>query len=180
MDIGRAKKTITKRKKIKRVGRGTGSGSGKLSGRGRDGAASRSGWAGRAITGSLPIWRRLPKVGFSNMPFKVEYLAVNVSSLNAFPDGAVVTPEDLRKAGIAKQAPDGGIKILGQGELGKALTVKANAFSASAAAKIEAAGGKAEVLPGPKPPVRHKTGYVAEQRAIAHKAVEAARKGPVQ
>jgi large subunit ribosomal protein L15 len=180
MDIGRAKKLNSPRKTRMRVGRGTGSGSGKLSGRGRDGAASRSGWSGRGVTGSLPIWRRLPKVGFSNMPFKVEYLAVNVSQLNAFPAGAVVTVEALRKAGMAKQAPNGGVKVLGKGELSKALTVQANAFSASAVAKIEAAGGKAELLAKPKPPVRHKTGYVAEQRAAAFKAADAKRKERAQ
>lgn len=156
MDIGEAKKRTKPRATKKRIGRGTGSRRGKLSGRGRDGAASRAGWSSRGISGGLPLWRRLPKVGFSNQPFKTEYLVVNVSRLNAFPDGAVVTPEELRKAGMARQAPDGGIKILGQGELQKALTVRANAFSASAVAKIEAAGGKAEVLPGPKPPARHK------------------------
>jgi large subunit ribosomal protein L15 len=142
----------------RRVGRGTGSGRGKLSGRGRDGAAARAGWSERGVSGALPLWRRLPKVGFSNQPFKTEYLAVNVSSLNAFPAGAVVTPQELSKAGIAKQAPGGGVKILGQGELSKALTVRANAFSAGAVSKIEAAGGKAEVIPGPKPPVKHKMG----------------------
>ncbi len=164
MDIGRAKKLTRPRATKKRVGRGTGSRRGKLSGRGRDGAASRAGWSERGISGNMPLWRRLPKVGFSNEPFKTEYLAVNVSRLNAFPDGAVVTPEELRKAGMAKQAPDGGVKILGQGELSKALTVKANAFSASAVSKIEAAGGKAEVLPGPKPPVRRKMGSADAQR----------------
>jgi large subunit ribosomal protein L15 len=164
MDIGRAKKLTKPRATKRRVGRGTGSGRGKLSGRGRDGAASRAGWSERGVSGSLPLWRRLPKSGFSNEPFKTEYLAVNVGRLNAFPEGSVVTPQDLQKAGMAKQAPNGGIKILGQGELAKALTVQANAFSASAVAKIEAAGGKAEVLPGPKPPVRHKMGGADTQR----------------
>jgi large subunit ribosomal protein L15 len=158
MDIGAAKKRTKPRATRKRVGRGTGSRHGKLSGRGRDGAASRAGWSSRGITGGLPLWRRLPKGGFSNAPFKTEYLVLNVSRLNVFPDGAVVGPEELREAGMAKQAPAGGVKILGQGELGKALTVRANAFSASAVSKIEAAGGKAEVIPGPKPPVRNKMG----------------------
>jgi len=163
MNIGEAKKLTKPRATKKRVGRGTGSRRGKLSGRGRDGAASRSGWSSRGLTGGLPLWRRLPKGGFSNAPFKTEYLVVNVSRLNAFPDGSVVTPEELRKAGIARQTPGGGVKILGKGELSRALTVRANAFSASAVSKIEAAGGKAEVLPGPKPPVRRKMGARSER-----------------
>ncbi len=115
MDIGRAKKLTRPRATKKRVGRGTGSRRGKLSGRGRDGAASRAGWSERGISGNMPLWRRLPKVGFSNEPFKTEYLAVNVSRLNAFPDGAVVTPEELRKAGMAKQAPEGRREDTGPG-----------------------------------------------------------------
>jgi large subunit ribosomal protein L15 len=130
-----------------------------LSGRGRDGARSRSGWSSRGITGGgLPLWRRLPKRGFSNEPFKGKFAIINVRQLNAFADGETVTPETLSAAGVVKQIPRDGVKVLGEGELTKAITVRANAFSASAVRKIEEAGGKTEVLPGPKPPVRHKMG----------------------
>ena len=156
MDIGRAKASVTRRPKRKRVGRGAGSGHGKTSGRGRDGARSRSGWSSRGLTGgAAPLWRRLPKRGFSNAPFKAEPAVVNVGSLERFEDGAVVGPEELRRAGLVKQAGPGGVKILGEGELHKALTVRADAFSRSAAAKIEAAGGKVELIEPPKPPARN-------------------------
>jgi large subunit ribosomal protein L15 len=102
------------------------------------------------------MWRRLPKGGFTNAPFKTEYAIVNVGQLNRFADGSVVTPEQLREAGMVKQVADGGVKVLGGGELEKSLTVRASAFSRSAVAKIVSAGGRADVIPGPKPPVRSK------------------------
>ncbi len=106
--------------------------------------------------GAVPLWRRLPKVGFSNAPFRTEYSIVNVGQLNRFPDGALVTPQELGKLGIVKQVPNGGVKILGEGELQKALTIRANAFSKSAVAKIESAGGSVDRIAGPRPPVRNK------------------------
>ena len=123
-----------------RKGRGAGSGNGKTAGRGHKGQWARSGFEG----GQMPLARRLPKRGFHNI-FGTTYAPVNVSALEKFEDGAEVTAEILCNAGIVKNALDG-IKILGNGALTKKLTVKAAAFSASAKEKIEAAGGKAEVI----------------------------------
>ncbi len=130
----------------KRVGRGIGSGLGKTSGRGHKGQLARSG-GGKGPTfegGQTPLVRRLPKRGFKNI-FKKEYATVNVADLNNFENGTVVTPEMLVQSGLANKAKDG-IKILGDGELQSALTVRAHKFSKSAAEKIEGAGGKVEVI----------------------------------
>ena len=129
----------------KRVGRGTGSGLGKTSGKGHKGQNARSGGGVRPgfEGGQLPLFRRLPKRGFSNAMFKVEYATINVSDLEKFEDGAVVTPELLKEMGIVKKQL-AGIKVLGNGELTKKLTVKASKFSATAVEKIEKMGGKAE------------------------------------
>ena len=134
-------------KTSKRLGRGTGSGLGKTSGKGHKGQNARSGGGVRPgfEGGQLPLFRRLPKRGFSNAMFKVEYATINVSDLEKFEDGAVVTPELLKEMGILKKQL-AGVKVLGNGELNKKLTVKANKFSASAVEKIEAIGGKAEVI----------------------------------
>ncbi len=157
MDISEAKRRVQPRPNKKRVGRGAGSGHGRTSGRGHKGARSRTGWTSRGMTGGVGSWwRRLPKRGFSNAPFKTTYSVVNVGQLSRFAPGSLVTPEELRKSGMAKQMPDGGVKILGDGELDRPLTVRAHAFSASAVAKIEGAGGAVERIPGPRPPVRHK------------------------
>ncbi len=157
MDLSEAKKQTKRRREKKRLGRGSGSGQGKTAGRGMDGARARSGWSSRGMTGgNLPLWRRLPKYGFSNATFKTTYSVVNVGRLNALDEGTEVTPETLAKRGIVKQMAEGGVKVLGGGELQKALTVRAHAFSASARAKIEQAGGRAELIAGPKPPVRNK------------------------
>ncbi len=157
MDISQAKRRVEPRRDRKRVGRGAGSGRGRTSGRGHKGARSRSGWSSRGMTGGVgPWWRRLPKRGFSNAPFKRTYSVVNVGQLGRFPAGSVVTPDELRKSGLVKQVSDGGVKILGEGELDRPLTVRADAFSGSAVAKIEATGGTVERIPGPKPPVRRK------------------------
>jgi large subunit ribosomal protein L15 len=167
MDIGRAKASVGRRPNRKRVGRGPGSGHGKTSGRGHNGARSRSGWSSRGLTGgAAPLWRRLPKRGFSNQPFKHEPAVVNVGSLERFDDGTVVGPEEMHSAGLVKRSPAGGVKVLGEGELHKALCVRANAFSRSAAAKIEAAGGKAEPISAPEPPVRNpmRSPYRTERR----------------
>ena len=131
----------------KRVGRGPGSGTGKTAGRGENGQNSRSGGGVRVgfEGGQTPLFRRLPKRGFSNARFKKVYAVINLSDLNKFDDGATVTPEILKNAGIIKKAMDG-IKVLGNGTLEKKLTVKANKFSLSAKSKIEELGGKAEVI----------------------------------
>ncbi len=136
------------RKARKRLGRGMASGLGKTSGRGHKGQYARSGHKHKAgfEGGQMRLVRRLPKRGFKSLDQGV-YVAVNVADLDRFDNGSVVTPEVLRACGLAKNAKDG-IKILGAGNVSKPLTVKAQAFSASAKAKIEAAGGTCEVLAG--------------------------------
>jgi large subunit ribosomal protein L15 len=130
----------------KRVGRGIGSGLGKTSGKGHKGQLARSGGGkGPGFEGGqTPLQRRLPKRGFVNK-FAKEYGEVNVADLNRFEEGAVVTRYDLENAGLIKPRVYG-VKVLGNGEVKKILTVKANKFSRSAVEKIEAAGGKAEVI----------------------------------
>ena len=131
----------------KRVGRGPGSGLGKTSGKGHKGQNARSGGGVRPgfEGGQTPLFRRLPKRGFSNALFKTEYAVINLSDLNKFEDGAVVTPELLKEMGIVKKQLSG-IKVLGNGNLEKKLTVKAQRFSQTAVEKIEKNGGKAEVI----------------------------------
>ncbi len=133
-------------KKPKRKGRGTGSGLGKTAGRGHKGQKSRSGGGVRPgfEGGQMPLTRRIPKRGFTNVFAKV-YSEVNVAQLEVFEPDTVVTPELLKEKGIIKKLNDG-VKILGNGELSKKLTVKAHKFSKAAQEKIEAAGGKAEVI----------------------------------
>ena len=133
-------------KNRKRRGRGTATGQGKTGGRGMNGQKSRSGGKIRLgfEGGQMPLYRRIPKRGFTNIWAK-EFEIVNVEALNRFDNGTVVTPELLIEVGMVKQVKDG-VKILGGGELTKKLTVQANAFSASAKEKIEAVGGKAEVI----------------------------------
>ncbi len=130
----------------KRLGRGTGSGLGKTSGKGHKGAKARSGGGKRPgfEGGQMPLTMRLPKRGFTNI-FRKEYVAINVDRLEIFEDGMVVTPVELIQYGVIKNVEDG-VKILGNGEITKKLTVQANKFSESAKQKIEAAGGKAEVI----------------------------------
>ena len=130
----------------KRVGRGSGSGLGTTSGRGMNGQNSRSGGGTRLgfEGGQMPLYRRIPKRGFTNH-WRVDYVGVNVEALYIFEDGTTVTPEMMMEAGLAKSV-DGGIKVLGGGELKKNLTVQAQKFSNSALDKITAAGGKAEVI----------------------------------
>ncbi len=131
----------------KRVGRGPGSGLGKTSGRGQKGQNARSGGGVRPgfEGGQLPLFRRLPKRGFSNAKFKTVYAVINLSDLNKFEDGAIVTPEILKEMGILKNQLNG-VKVLGNGKLEKKLTVKAHKFSNSAKESIEKMGGKAEVI----------------------------------
>ena len=130
----------------KRLGRGVGSGLGKTSGKGHKGAKARSGGGKRPgfEGGQMPLTMRLPKRGFTNN-FRKEYVAINVSRLEVFDDGATVTPVELIEMGIIKKIGDG-VKIMGDGELTKKLTVLATKFTATAKEKIEAAGGKAEVI----------------------------------
>lgn len=131
----------------RRVGRGSGSGLGKTSGKGQKGQKARSG-SGKGATfegGQLPLYRRLPKRGFSNAEFKVTYAVINLDDLNVFEDGTVVNPALLREVGLIKKGLDG-IKVLGEGNLEKKLTIQANKFSGSALEKIEKSGSKAEVI----------------------------------
>jgi len=130
----------------KRKGRGIGSGNGKTAGKGHKGQNARSGGGVRPgfEGGQNPLYRRLPKRGFNN-PFRKEYAIVNIQDLNSFAAGTEITPEVLLEKGIVKNAL-AGIKILGNGELNVGLTVKANKFSQSAVEKIQAAGGKTEVI----------------------------------
>ena len=130
----------------KRLGRGVGSGLGKTSGKGHKGAKARSGGGKRPgfEGGQMPLTMRLPKRGFTNK-WRVEYATVNVERLNIFEDGEVVSPATLVEAGILKNVQDG-VKILGNGEITRKLTVQANGFTATAKEKIEAAGGKVEVF----------------------------------
>ncbi|WP_017729579.1 50S ribosomal protein L15 [Halalkalibacterium ligniniphilum] len=134
------------RKVRNRVGRGIGSGNGKTAGKGHKGQNARSGGGVRLgfEGGQNPLYRRLPKRGFTNPTRKV-FSLVNLETLNRFEDGTEVTPELLIETGVVKNVKDG-IKILGNGKLEKNLTVKANKFSASAVEAIEAAGGKTEVI----------------------------------
>lgn len=133
-------------RKRKRVGRGTGSGLGKTAGRGHKGQKSRSGYSQRAgfEGGQMPLYRRVPKMGFTNVCAK-KYAIVNVQSLNRLEEGVKVTSELLVAKGIVKKKEDG-LRVLGQGKLEKKLTVQAHHFSESARAKIEQAGGSVEVL----------------------------------
>ena len=131
----------------KRVGRGPGSGMGITSTRGENGQRSRSGASISAWFegGQSPLYRRIPKRGFNNARFRVEFATINVSDLNKFNDGDVVTPEVLKEKGIVKKQLCG-IKVLGNGTLEKKVTVRAHRFSSSAVSKIESAGGTAEVI----------------------------------
>lgn len=133
-------------KNRKRRGRGTASGQGKTCGRGMNGQNSRSGGGTRLgfEGGQMPLYRRIPKRGFTNI-WGTEYSIINVDDLNRFEAGTIVTPELLEEAGVVKQVKDG-IKILGEGSLEKNITVRAHKFSKTAIEKIESAGGKAEVI----------------------------------
>jgi large subunit ribosomal protein L15 len=158
MNLHEAKGLGLRYKKRKRVGRGAGSGHGKTSGRGHKGAKARSGWSMRIgwEGGQMPLFRRIPKRGFSHATWDRRYHVVNVGDLDkAFDDGATVDQEALRTAGLAN-GPADGVRILGNGELTKRLVVRAHHFSRSATEKITAKGGTTEVVPPPKKPKRNK------------------------
>lgn len=146
MKLHELKPAARARKPRKRVGRGPGSGKGKTSGRGEKGQKSRSGYSAKRgfEGGQMPLHRRLPKRGFVNI-FRSEYRTVNVSRLNDFESGTEVTPEVMQQAGLLRKGTSG-VKVLGNGDINVALTVKAHKFSKTAAQKIEQAGGKVELL----------------------------------
>lgn len=147
MKLHELEKNIGAKQKKKRVGCGSGSGLGKTCGRGQKGQKARSGGSINPVFegGQLPLYRRLPKRGFSNALFKTEYAVINVSDLNRFDNGTVVTPALLKEKGIVKNQLKG-IKVLGNGKLEKKITIQANKFSSSALEKIKESGSKAEVI----------------------------------
>ncbi|AGK99961.1 50S ribosomal protein L15 [Desulfoscipio gibsoniae] len=147
MNLHELKPTPGSRRKPTRKGQGIGSGLGKTAGRGHKGQKARSGGGVRPgfEGGQMPLQRRMPKRGFTNAPFKKEIITVNLDKLNRFENGTEVTPEILLETKVIRKIRDG-VKILGEGNLEKTLTIKAHAFSKSALEKIEAAGGKAEVI----------------------------------
>ena len=147
MKLNELQRNIGATQAKKRIGRGPGSGLGKTSGKGQKGQKARSGASINPVFegGQLPLFRRVPKRGFSNAKFKTRYAVINLKDLNNFEDGAVVTPALLKDAGIIKNQLDG-IKVLGTGKLEKKITIQASKFSTSALEKIKEAGSKAEVI----------------------------------
>jgi large subunit ribosomal protein L15 len=135
------------RRPRKRIGRGPGSGHGKTATKGHKGQNARSGGGkgGGFEGGQMPLYRRLPKRGFTS-PARIEYAVVNLKALGRFPVDSIVEPDSLAKAGLIKNSERGRVKILGEGAVGHALVVKAHAISASARGKIEAKGGRVELL----------------------------------
>jgi large subunit ribosomal protein L15 len=170
MNLNDAKSVSVNRKRATRVGRGRGSGCGKTSGRGMNGASSRSGWGGHIMRegGQMPLARRLPKKGFNNANFRIRYEVVNVEKLAGAAGDGEVTPDTLKSAGIIKRSARW-VKVLGKGDVEGALKVSAHHFSKGAREKIEKAGGAVTVLAG-----RH--GRSAEpSTGERHAAVEAVR-----
>lgn len=158
MDLSTIHQGIEKRTPKKRVGRGIGSGMGKTSTRGAKGQYASAGAKKPLFTfegGQMPLFRRIPKRGFSQGAFRKKYHVVNVGDLNQFDDGATVNPETLKTIGLAK-GPADGVRILGNGDLTKKLTVSASHVSKSATEKIVAAGGSVDLIAGPKKPVKNK------------------------
>lgn len=147
MKLHELERNIKATGKKKRVGRGSGSGLGKTSGRGQKGQKARSGGSINPVFegGQLPLYRRLPKRGFTNGKFKTRYAVINLCDLNVFDNNTLVTPALLKEKGIIKNQLDG-IKILGEGKLEKSLTIQAHKFSSSALEKIKESGSKAEVI----------------------------------
>jgi large subunit ribosomal protein L15 len=158
MDLSQVHVGIRKRKRKKRVGRGIGSGHGKTATRGAKGQWASAGAKKPAMMfegGQMPLFRRIPKRGFSQATWAKRFHVVNVGDLDRFDNGATVDHDALRKAGLANGTSDG-VRILGTGELTKKLVVKAHHFSKSATEKIQARGGTAELIPPPKKPARNK------------------------
>ena len=159
MDLTNVSTGVAKRKLKRRVGRGIGSGQGKTAGLGHKGQYASAGArlpTGLFEGGQMPLFRRIPKRGFSHASWDKQYHVINVGDLDAaFNDGETVDAEAVNKIGL-RRGPAAGLRILGDGELTKKLTVRAHHFSKSALEKIQAKGGTAEVLPGPKKPVRNK------------------------
>ncbi len=159
MDLSTVHHGITRRPRKKRVGRGPGSGHGKTSSRGSKGQYASAGAKKPAFTfegGQMPLFRRIPKRGFSHETWDKKYHVVNVGDLDKhFNDGDTVDADALKKVGLAK-GPADGVRILGTGELAKKLTVKVHHVSKSADEKIKAKGGTTEIIPLPKKPVRNK------------------------
>ena len=149
MNLNDAKSVPVSRRRKSRVGRGRGSGWGKTSRRGQKGASSRTGWGGGLFRegGQMPLARRVPKKGFNNYEFRVNYEVVNVERLSSVAKDGVVTPEILKEVGLVKKSARW-VKVLGDGEPGGALKVSAHHFSRGAREKIEKAGGAVTVLPG--------------------------------
>ncbi|NTU41639.1 MAG: 50S ribosomal protein L15 [Nitrospirales bacterium] len=147
MKLNTLKPAEGSKKSSKRIGRGVASGHGKTSTKGHKGQKARSGGTKGPVFegGQTPLARRVPKRGFSNFDFKKEFVILNIQDLAGIDGVDLITPEVLMERGMIKDLRSG-LKILGTGEIGRAVTVKANAFSSSAAAKISAAGGKAEVM----------------------------------
>ncbi len=158
MDLSTVHQGVHKHRKKKRVGRGIGSGHGKTASRGAKGQYASAGAGHPAAPfegGQMPLFRRMPKRGFSHATWDKHYHVVNVRDLDRFDDGTTVDAALLKETGLAK-GPADGIRILGEGELTKKLTVRAHHFSKSAAEKITARGGTTEVIPPPKKPKRNK------------------------
>jgi large subunit ribosomal protein L15 len=159
MDLSTVHHGIHKRKPKKRVGRGPGSGHGKTASRGAKGQYSQAGAKKPSWTfegGQMPLFRRIPKRGFSHETWDKKYHVVNVGEINAkFNDGDTVDTDALKKAGLAN-GPADGVRVLGTGDVTKKLVVKAHHFSKSADEKIKAKGGTTEIIPPPKKPVRNK------------------------
>ena len=147
MKLHELERNIGAKQKRKIVGRGPGSGLGKTSGKGHKGQNARSGGGVRPVFegGQLPLYRRLPKRGFSNYDFKVRYATINVGDLEIFEDGTLVTPALLKEVGLVKKQLCG-IKVLGEGTLSKKLTIQAHKFSRGAIEKLEESGSKIEVI----------------------------------
>ena len=173
MNLDDIHRGINKNKKRKRIGRGPGSGHGKTSGRGHKGQKSRSGWSAHPIFqgGAMPLVRRVPKRGFNNK-FAPSVMALNVSDLErVFTAGDEVNPETLRQHALAKKRYDV-LKILGNGDLSKKLSVSAHRFSKSAQEKIEQAGGTVTILPGKTPVVKNKQASASQPQAVSPPATE--------
>ena len=179
MQLHQARTASLSNNKLTRVGRGPSSGIGKTAGRGREGATSRSGYSMIKTYegGQMPLFRRLPKRGFKNGPFREDYNIVNLDDLANFAAGSMVTEKELRALGLIKGKHQFGIKVLGDGTLKLALTITADKFSKSAVEKIEKAGGKAVWVGGaPKKDTPHFAKIAKDKKR--NEEVEVAKKAP--